>query len=122
MALHPVGAADDQDTIIQHREGALHLGGKIHMAGGIQQADLQLFIPQNGHLGKDGNAPGTFQLVGIQQGIPVIHPPQAAQFPKPVEQPLRQGRFARVHMGQNPHGQPPFCPVFPVHIRRSSDF
>jgi hypothetical protein len=42
VSLHPVRAADDQHRIIQHLQGALGLGGEIHMARGIQQAEASL--------------------------------------------------------------------------------
>jgi hypothetical protein len=33
VALHPVRAADEQHRAVQHREGALCLPGKVHVAG-----------------------------------------------------------------------------------------
>ena len=43
VALHAVGAGDDQHGVVQHLEGALGLGGKIDVAGGIQQRNGGVF-------------------------------------------------------------------------------
>ena len=51
-------------------------------------------------LGKDRDPPVPLHDIGVQKGIPVIHPPRAADRAGPVQQGLRQGRLARVHMGQ----------------------
>ena len=42
MGLDPIGAADHQNGIVQHLQGALHLGRKVHMAGGVQQGHFQI--------------------------------------------------------------------------------
>ena len=76
MALHAVRPADDQHGVIQHLERPLRLGGKVHMAGGIQQRDGRLPRREQGLFGKDGDAAGLFQRVGVQKGVFVVHPAQ----------------------------------------------
>ena len=101
VALHPVGAADDQNGAVQHLEGALHLGGEVGVAGGVQQGELRPLQGENGLLGEDGDPPLPLHGVGVQKGVLVIHPPQLFQPPAGVEQPLGQGGLARVHVGQD---------------------
>ena len=52
MALDAIGAADDQHSIVKHLQSALRLGGKVHMAGGVQQGDIRTSRFQQGLLGK----------------------------------------------------------------------
>ena len=75
------------------------------MAGGIQQSQLQRAPGQPGLLGEDGDAPLPLLLIGVQHGVLVVHPPQLPSLAAEVEQSLGQGGFARVHMGQDAHGQ-----------------
>ena len=37
MILHSVGGGDHQNGVVQKGQGALGLGGEIHVAGGVQQ-------------------------------------------------------------------------------------
>ena len=101
MALHAIGAADHQHRVIQHLQGALRLGGKIHMARCVQQGDVGIARCEQGLFGKDGDATLFFQRVGVQKGVLVIHPAQAAGHTGAVEHGFRQGGLAGVHMGQN---------------------
>ena len=100
VALHAVGAAYHQHRVVQHRESALHLAGKIHMAGGIQQGDLRIGQAEHRLLGEDGDAPLPLHGVGIQKGVLVIHTAQLFQASGPIQQCFGQGGFTRVHMGQ----------------------
>ena len=111
VGLHAVGAGDDQHRVIQHLQSALGLGGKIHVAGRIQQRQLGLVGAvrggqrQHGLLGKDRDAPRPLLAVGIKKGVPVVHAPQLAQHPRAVKQPFGQCSFAAVHMCQQPDDQ-----------------
>ena len=40
VPLHAVGAADDQNRVVQHLQRPLHLGAEVHVARGVQQRDL----------------------------------------------------------------------------------
>ena len=101
MALHAVRSADHQHGIVQHLQGALGLGGKIHMAGGIQQGDIRIARSKQRLLGKDGNAACFFQAIGVQKGVPMVHPAQLADGTGAVEHGLGEGGLAGVHMSQN---------------------
>ena len=108
VGLHAVSAADDQHRIVQHLQGPLGLGGKIHVARRVQQGQHRFLgvaaggQRENRLFGKNRNAPGPLLGVGVQKGVPVVHPAQLAQRPCPVQKPFGQGGFAAVHVGQQP--------------------
>ena len=121
MGLDAVGPADDQDGAVQHPEGALHLGGEVHMARGVQQRGLQLPQREHGLFGKDGDAPLPLQLLSVQERVPVVHPAQGAEAAGFVQDCLRQRRLPRVHMGQQARTNPFDRLVFrPIPHSRSS--
>ena len=101
MALYAVGAADDQHGVVQHLQGPLGLGGKVHVARGVQQGQLGLGQGEHRLLGEDGDAPGPLQGVCVQKGVLVVHPAQLPQGPGLVEHGLAQGGLSRVHVGQD---------------------
>ena len=78
VGLHAVCAADNQYGAIQNGKGAFSLGGQVCVTRGIHQGDLQRGGFQNRLLGKNGDTPLAFQVMGIQECIPVIHPSQGA--------------------------------------------
>ena len=100
VPLNAVCAADNQNGVIQHLEGALHLAGEVHMARCVQQGQVQAVQRQAGLFGENGDAPLPLLSVGVQKGVPVVHPSQAAQLAALIEQRLRQGGLARIHMGK----------------------
>ena len=127
VGLYAVGPADHQHRIVQHLQGALGFGGKIHVARRIQQRQLGFLGTvggrqrQHGLLGKNRDAPGAFLAVGIQKSVPVIHPTQLAQHARAVQKPFGQRGFAAVHMGQKPHDQTfhnhsPLCIVLLLYL------
>ena len=71
------------------------------MARCVKECNLRLIQLQHGLFGKDGDATRFFQRVGVQKGVLVIHPAQAAGHTGAVEHGFRQGGLAGVHMGQN---------------------
>ena len=73
VALHAIGTADHQHGIIQNLQSALGLGGKIHMAGSVQQSDIRTACRQQCLLGKNSDPTGFFQCVCVQKGVLVIH-------------------------------------------------
>ena len=84
MSLHPVGAADDQHRAVQHRQSALRLRGKVHVARGVHQRNAPMGRFQQGLLGKNGDAPGTLQRIGIEKGVLMIHPSQHPPCPRRI--------------------------------------
>ena len=100
VSLDAVRPADHQNGVVQHLEGALHLGGKVHMPRGVQQRQLQLPQGQPGLLGEDGDAPLPLLRIGIRHRVLVVHPSHPPGLAGNVEQGLGQCGLARVHMGQ----------------------
>ena len=88
MALDAVGTGNHQNGVIQHLQGTLHLGGKVHMAWGVHQRDLHLGQGQDRLFGENGNAPLPLQIVVVQKGILVIHPAQLIDAAAQVEHTL----------------------------------
>ena len=102
MALHAIGAADHQHRVIQHLQGALRLGGKIHMARCVQQGDVGITRCEQGLFGKDGDSTRFFQRVGVQKGVLVIHPAQAADHTGAVEMASQGGGLAEAPWARMP--------------------
>ena len=116
MALYAVGAADHQDHRVQHRQHPLRLRGKVHVARRVQQRHLQIPQRKGRADGEDGDAPLHFDAVVVEVGVPMVHPAHAAQYPHPVENVLRQGGLARVHVGEYADAQ-----FFIAHVFRPFD-
>ena len=115
VALHPVGAGDHQHRVVQHLQGALRLGGKVHVPRRVQQRQHRAGQLQHRLLGKNRDAARFFQRVGVQKGVPVVHPAQPPQRPRPVQHRLAQRGLAAVHVGQHAHHQP-FHPRPPCEV------
>ena len=79
VALHAVAAADDEYRVVEHRERALHLGGKVDVAGRIEQRDLRFAGGEHGLLCKDRDAALALERVGIEKGVAVVHAPEFSQ-------------------------------------------
>ena len=105
MALNAVGAADDQNGVVQNLQRTLHLGGEVHMTRRVEDGDVPLRQRQARLLGKDGDAPGALLRVGVQKGVAVVHAAQFAQLSALIEHRFGQGRFARVNVGEDAHCQ-----------------
>ena len=115
VRLHPVRPADDKQRIIQYRKGTLHLRPKVRMTGGVQQRQLGMGQRQPCLLGKYGDAPAALLRIGVEKGVPVVHPAGLPQSPGAYQHRLGQGGLAAVHMGHQPqrdilffHGKSPF--------------
>ncbi len=78
MALYAVGAADDQNGIIQGMKGPFHLCGKIHVARRVEKSHLDTGVFKHSLLGKDGDSSQPFQFMGVQICISIINSAEAA--------------------------------------------
>ena len=101
MRLHAVRPADHQHRAVQHLQRALHLCGKIHMPGRVQQRDRRTWQHQFRLFGKNRNPPFAFKRERIQKGIPVIHTAKPFQSACLIKQRFRQSGFAGVNMGKD---------------------
>ena len=105
MPLHARRAAHDQHGAVEHLQRPLHLGGKIDVAGGIEQRQRAARQGQDGLLGKDRDAAAALLRVGIEKRIPVVDAPEGADDARLIEHGLRQRRLARVHMREQAHAK-----------------
>ena len=74
MGLNAVGAADDQNGIVQNREDPFRLCREIHMPRGIQKDKIRFPVGEGSNVGKNGDSSLTFHLIGVHMRIAVIHP------------------------------------------------
>ena len=99
MPLNPVRTADDQHSRIQHLQGTFHFRREIHMPRRVHKGNRQVLPAKSRLLGKNGDSPFPFQLIVIQKGIPVVHPPRFPDAPAQIEERFRQGGLSCVNMG-----------------------
>ena len=103
LRLHAPHAAQHQNRAVQHAQAALHLDREIDVAGRVDQVD-RVSLPGDGRGGAgDRDAPLAFEIHVVHGGavaaaFDFIDPMDAAGI---EEDPLAQGRFARVDMGRN---------------------
>ena len=76
MGLHAVGAADEQNRAVQHRQRPLGFRGKIHMARRVYQGKLPVGGGKQGLLGENGDASDFFQSMAVQTGVTVVNTTQ----------------------------------------------
>ena len=121
MPLNPVRTADDQHSRIQHLQGAFHLRRKIHMSRRVHKSNRQVFPAKSRLFGKNGDSPFPFQLIIIQKGVPVVHPPRFPDAPAQIEERFRQGGFSCVNVGDHADaalsGRPLILIIFSVFSR-----
>ncbi len=115
LRLHAGHGAEDGDRAVEHAHGALHLGGEIHVAGGVDDVDAMgdafpQLIGAVGLLrpktcgGRAGNrdAPLALLFHPVGDGVAVVH---LADFVREarVKQDALGGRgFAGINMRRNP--------------------
>jgi hypothetical protein len=103
LGLDALGGVHHQQCPFAGRQGAGHLIGKVHVAGGVDEVDLVFLavpglVEQGGGLGLDGDAPLPLQVHGIQYLL--LHLPffQAAAA---MDDAVRQGGLAVVDVGDD---------------------
>ena len=101
MGLHAFNGADHHHCRVQRPQGTLHLGGKIHVAGGVNEVDGRIPPVKADAGGLDGNTPALLygQIIGV--GRALVHTADATDGPGMHQQLLGKGRLARVHVGKD---------------------
>jgi len=102
VRLHAAAAVHNQNRQIQRQQRSLRLGGKVHVAGGINQGEAAPLPVKPRLITEHGNAALAFDEVGVQRRIAMVHPAWRADGSCMVEDLFRQGGFAGVYMRQNP--------------------
>ena len=121
VALHALGAAHDEDGVIERRKHALHLGGKIGVAGRVEKI-INGVAPAKIRLsGKDGDSPLALDRLRVEEGVPVVDAPALPQSAAEVEKLLGERCFPRVDVGQDADTDFSFrLPFFFFRHRKSS--
>ena len=121
VALHALSTAHDEDGVIERRKHALHLGGKIGVAGRVEKI-INGVAPAKIRLsGKDGDPPLALDRLRVEEGVPVVDAPALPQSAAEVEKLLGERCFPRVDVGQDADADFSFrLPFFFFRHRKSS--
>ena len=109
-------AAEHDDRAIEYAQRALHLGGEVHVAGGIDDVDALLLLGEKleGPLlhalppfggdggGCDGDAALALLFHPVGRGRTVVHLADLVDHAGVEKNPLGEGRLARVDVRRNP--------------------
>ena len=79
VALYAVRSADDEDRVVQYRERALHLRGKVRMTRGVKKRQNRIADGEDRLLGKNRDAALALQRFGVQKGVAVIDATELSQ-------------------------------------------
>ena len=63
---------EDGDSAVQHTEGALHLNGEVHVAGGVDDVELGALPVAGGGRGGNGNTAFLFLLHPVHGGSAIV--------------------------------------------------
>ena len=106
MRLHAVDRAHDEHREIERLQRALHLGGKVDVAGRVEERHVQVFPEVKARLlGEDRDAAPPLQRVVVEQRVAVVHAPQRADRPAAIEHRLGKRRLPGVHMRKDAEGE-----------------
>ena len=101
MGTDPLHRGDHHHGQIQGGQGALHLSGKIHVAGGVDEVHRHALPVSGGGGGTDGDAPLPLHREAVRSRRALIHGAGTAHCPHVVEHLLGQRGFSRVHVGED---------------------
>ena len=82
------GRIHQNDRAVHHVEDAFDLAAEIGMAGRIDDVDAHILPDDRGHLGEDGDAALTFEVVGIHRalGDALVLAERARLLQEPIDQ------------------------------------
>ena len=95
----PLEGVYQQKHAADHLEYALHLAGKVGVAGGIDDVDAHALVVYGGVLGKNGDAALALQIVGIHHALG--HLLVFAEHAALLEHLVHQRGLAVVHVGDD---------------------
>ena len=101
LRLHPANGAEHGHGSVEHPQGTLDLGGKVHVSGGVDEVDL-LFTPETGR-GGGGDGDAAFLLLGhpVHRGCTLVHLAELVVDPRIVEDALGDGRLPGIDVGHD---------------------
>ena len=72
VALHAVRTADDKYRVVEHLQGALGLGGEVHVPRGVEQGEFGVFESEHRLLGENGDPALALQAEVVEKGVFVV--------------------------------------------------
>ena len=102
LGLHPGHGVQYHNAAVQHPQAALHLGGKIHMARGVNDVDPVVVPLGGGGGGGNGNAPFPFLGHPVHGRSSLVHSADLMDPAGQKQRPFRNGGFAGVDVGDEP--------------------
>ena len=94
-----LGGVHQQDGAIHHVEDALHLAAEIGVAGGVDDVDAGFLPVEGGHLGQNGDAALTLQVIRVHGALGDLL--VLAERARLRQQPVDQGGLAVVDVGND---------------------
>ena len=102
LRLHSAHGAENGHRAVQHAQGALHLGGEIHVPRGVDDVDL-VVAPVAGGCGRgDGDAPLLLLVHPVHGGFAVVHFAHAMGLAREEQDSLGRRGFPRVDVRDDP--------------------
>ena len=86
VALHAVGAGDHENRVVEHTQHTFGFGGEVHVAGCVEQREVQIAAAHGCLVGMDGDAALFLQRFGVEEGVAVVHATEFADASGAVQQ------------------------------------
>src|SRR6185437_4378880 len=101
LGLDAVDAIEEGDGAVEDAEGALDLGGEVHVAGGIDDVDADVVPEAGGGGAGDGDAALLLLLHPVHDGGAFVHLAQAVGLAGVIEDALGGGGLAGINVGHD---------------------
>ena len=113
----PRDAVEHDDRAVQHAQGALHLGGEVHVAGGVDHVDLVVLPEAGGGGGSDGDAALLLLFHPVHGGRALMDLADLVGLPGVEQDPLGEGGLAGVDVGDDADVADPIQGILSGHSR-----
>src|SRR4029077_14027530 len=101
LRLHAVDCVEDGYRAIEHAQGALHLGGEIHVAGGVNNIDPNVAPGAGGGGGGNGNAALLLLLHPVHGGCAFVDLSDAVRLSCIEKDALRRSGLTGIDVGHD---------------------
>jgi hypothetical protein len=101
LGLHPLVAIEHGDAAVEHAQGAFHLDGEIHVAGGVDDVQALAVPHGGGGGGGDGDPPFLLLLHPVHGRGAVVDFANFMALARVIENPLGGRGFAGVDVGHD---------------------
>ncbi len=101
LGLDAVDAVEEGDGAVEHAQGALDLGGEVHVAGGVNDIDAEVFPEAGGGGAGDGDAALLLLRHPVHGGGALVHLADAVGDAGVEEDALRGGGLAGIDVGHD---------------------